>query len=407
MAPAGSFAALHAAAQGGANAVYFGIEQLNMRAKSANNFSIEDLPKITDICRQNNMRSYLTVNTILYDKDLPVMRKIMDAARDACVSAVIVSDQSAIQYASQIGLEIHISTQLNVSNLETIRFYSRFAEVIVPARELSLKQVKHITETIEKENITAPSGNPVQIEIFAHGALCMAVSGKCYLSLHERNASANRGSCQQTCRKGYVVTEKESGYQLEIDNEYIMSPKDLCTIGFVDKILDAGISVFKIEGRARPPEYVKTVTRCYREAVEAVFAGTYSKEKVKAWEKELSTVFNRGFWDGYYMGRKIGEWSKTYGSKATLRKSMLGKVSNYFSKIGVGEFKMLSGELHPGDRYLISGPTTGAVEGIVEELRLDESPVEQVVKGQIFSMPVKEKLRRSDTLYKMENVTDN
>ncbi len=404
MAPVGSFESLAAAVQAKADSVYFGIEQLNMRAKSSNNFTTEDLKKIVSTCNENNIKSYLTVNTIIYDHDVNIMKQIVDTAKESGVSAIIVSDQSVMNYAKSIGLEVHISTQLNVSNVETVKFYANFADVMVLARELSLKQVKHISKAIEEEQIKGPSGNLIQLEIFAHGALCMAVSGKCYLSLHEQNSSANRGACLQTCRKEYIVTEKETGFQLEIDNEYIMSPKDLSTIDFVDKVLDAGVKVFKIEGRARPAEYVKIVTESYRDAVNSVYEETYTKEKIEGWTTRLSTVFNRGFWDGYYLGRKLGEWSKDYGSKATKQKIFIGKASNYFAKIGIGEFKVQTGTLKIGDEILISGPTTGVIQSTVKELRFDEKPVDGVTKGQIFSMPVDEKVRRADKLYKVVDV---
>ena len=404
MAPVGSFESLAAAIQAEADSVYFGIEQLNMRAKSSNNFTTDDLKKIVSICNKNNIKSYLTVNTIIYDHDVNIMKQIVNTAKESGVSAIIVSDQAVMNYAKSIGLEVHISTQLNVSNIETVKFYANFADVMVLARELSLKQVKHITETIHKEQIKGPSGNLVQIEIFAHGALCMAVSGKCYLSLHEQNSSANRGACLQTCRKAYVVTEKETGFELEIDNEYIMSPKDLSTIDFVDKVLDAGVKVFKIEGRARPAEYVKITAESYREAVNSVYEESYTKDKIDNWVKKLSTVFNRGFWDGYYLGRKLGEWSKDYGSKATKQKIFIGKASNYFAKIGIGEFAVQAGSLKIGDEILISGPTTGVIQSWVKELRFDEKPVNEVTKGQVFSMPVVEKVRRADKLYKVIDI---
>ncbi len=404
MAPVGSFESLAAAVQAKADSVYFGIEQLNMRAKSSNNFTTEDLKTIVDTCNKNNIKSYLTVNTIIYDHDVNLMRQIINTAKESGVSAIIAADQAVMNYANSIGLEVHISTQMNVSNIETLKFYAHFADVMVLARELSLKQVKHITETIEKEQIKGPSGNLIQIEIFAHGALCMAVSGKCYLSLHEQNSSANRGACLQTCRKEYIVTEKETGFELEIDNEYIMSPKDLSTIDFIDKVLDAGVKVFKIEGRARPAEYVKIVTESYRDAVNSVYDGTYTKEKTEGWIKQLSTVFNRGFWDGYYLGRKLGEWSKDYGSKATKQKIFIGKASNYFAKIGIGEFSVQTGDLKVGDEILITGPTTGVIQSTAKELRFDEKSVEEVTKGQVFSMPVDEKVRRADKLYKVVDV---
>ncbi len=404
MAPVGSYESLMAAIQAGANSVYFGIEQLNMRAKSSNNFTTDDLTKIVEIANSNNIKTYLTINTIIYDHDLKLMKKIVDTAKQVGVTAIIASDQSVISYASSIGVEIHISTQLNVSNIETLKFYAPFADVIVTARELSLKQVAAICKSIESEQIKGTSGELIKIEIFAHGALCMAISGKCYLSLHEQNSSANRGACLQTCRKAYTVTEKETGNQLEIDNEYIMSPKDLSTIGFIDKIIDSGVKVLKIEGRARPAEYVKTVCRCYREAVDSYFDGTFSKQKVKKWEEELQTVFNRGFWDGYYLGRKLGEWSKDYGSKATKRKIYIGKGTNYFSKINVGEFLIQTGELNIGDEILITGPTTGVIETEIEEMRVELLNTNKAVKGQSVSIPIKQTVRRSDKLYKIVNV---
>ncbi len=405
MAPAGSFESLMAAVQGGANSVYFGVEQLNMRAKSANNFHLGDLPEIVRICKANNMKSYLAVNTIMYDHDLRIMRMLVDKAKEAGVTAIIASDQAVLNYAFQKGVEIHLSTQLNISNIESLAFYAHFADVVVLARELTLKQVKDIAKQIKERDLRGPKGELIRIEMFAHGALCMAVSGKCYLSLHEVNSSANRGACQQTCRKSYIVTNKETGYELEIDNEYIMSPKDLMTINFVDEMLDSGITVLKIEGRARPPEYVKTVTECYREAVDSVYDGSYSQEKIDNWVKRLSTVFNRGFWDGYYLGRKLGEWTKEYGSKATKQKTYIGRGSNYFSKIGVAEFKIESGEIKVGDEILITGPTTGVIQTTVEEIRLDLEPVEKAQKGDIVSIPIPEKVRRADKLYRLENIT--
>ena len=405
MAPVGSFESLMAAIQGGANSVYFGIEQLNMRSKSSNNFTTEDLKQIVATCRDHWVKSYLTVNTIIYDHDIRLMKQIVDIAKESGVSAIIASDIAVINYAYEKGVEIHASTQLNISNIEALKFYSRFCDVIVTARELSLSQVRKITQTIREENICGPKGNLVRIEVFAHGALCMAISGKCYLSLHEQNSSANRGACRQTCRKAYTVTEKESGYQLEIDNEYIMSPKDLCTVGFIDKILDAGITVLKIEGRARAPEYVKTVTRVYRDAVDAYIDGTYTSEKAKAWEKSLATVFNRGFWDGYYLGRKIGEWSKQYGSQATKRKIYIGKGMNYFSNLKVAEFQLEAYDLKIGDNILITGPTTGVIEQEVSEIRVDTKPTDKAVKGSRISIPVPTKVRPSDKLYKVVETT--
>ncbi|MCF6242438.1 MAG: U32 family peptidase [Bacteroidales bacterium] len=404
MAPVGTYESLAAAVQAGADSVYFGVEQLNMRAKSTNNFTTDDLQNIVKICKENNIKSYLVVNTIIYDHDIRLMKQLVDIAKSSGITAIIASDQAVINYAFSQGIELHISTQVNISNIESLKFYAHFADVMVLARELSLKQVAKITETIEKEQIKGPSGKLIRVEIFAHGALCMAVSGKCYLSLHEQNSSANRGACLQTCRKSYIVTEKETGYELEIDNEYIMSPKDLSTIGFVDKILKAGVKVFKIEGRARPPEYVKTVSECYNEAINAVLDGSYDKEKIEDWEKRLSTVFNRGFWDGYYLGRKLGEWSKDYGSKATKTKEFLGKGTNYFSKLKVAEFQLQAGNLKVGDEILITGPTTGVIQTIVKEIRVDLKNTEEAHKGQTISVPIDEKVRRADKLYKLVNV---
>lgn len=404
MAPVGTYESLMAAIQAGADSVYFGVEQLNMRAKSTNNFTTEDLQNIVKICNEHKIKSYLVVNTIIYDYDIRLMKQLVDIAKASGITAIIASDQAVINYVFSQGIELHISTQVNISNIESLKFYAHFADVMVLARELSLKQVAKITEAIEKEQIKGPSGKLIRVEIFAHGALCMAVSGKCYLSLHEQNSSANRGACLQTCRKSYIVTEKESGYELEIDNEYIMSPKDLSTIGFVDKILKAGVKVFKIEGRARPPEYVKTVSECYNEAISAVIEGTYTVEKIKAWEERLATVFNRGFWDGYYLGRKLGEWSKDYGSKATKTKEFLGKGTNYFSKLKVAEFQLQAGNLKVGDEILITGPNTGVIQTKVKEIRVDYKNTESAHKGQTISIPVAEKVRRADKLYKLVSV---
>ena len=400
MAPVGSYESLRAAIQGRANSIYFGISHLNMRSKSTNNFTLEDLYEIVLICEENNLKSYLTVNTIIYDHDIILMKTLLDEAKKAKITAVIASDQAVINYASEIGLGIHISTQLNVSNIETVKFYSRFADVMVTARELSLNQVRAITDKINKENICGPLGKKIQIEIFAHGALCQAVSGKCYLSLHEKNSSANRGACLQTCRKAYIVTEKETGNQLEIDNEYIMSPKDLNTINFVNKVLDAGISVLKIEGRARSPEYVKTVCECYDEAINAYIEGTYNEEKIADWMERLSTVFNRGFWDGYYLGRKLGEWSHKYGSLATKRKVFIGKVTNYFTNLQVAEIHIETGDLELGEELVINGPTTGVVKVKVEEIRVDLKIINKASKGEKCSIKVETFLRRSDKVYK-------
>jgi len=401
MAPVGSFESLMAAIQGGADSIYLGIEQLNMRTRSSNNFTMDDMLKTTSICKDHNIKTYLTVNTIVYDKDLDFMKSVVRNAKEQKIDAIIASDQSVIQYARSIDMPIHISTQLNISNIETIKFYSGYADIMVLARELDLKQVSAITKTIREDNIKGPGGNLVAIEIFAHGALCMAISGKCYLSLHEQNYSANRGECMQTCRKPYLVTEKESGYELEIDNEYIMSPKDLCTINFINKILDAGVKVLKIEGRARPPEYVNTVTKCYDEAVRAYIDGSYGEEKIENWRQRLSSVFNRGFWDGYYLGQKIGEWSHRYGSRATKRKIYIGKAINYFTKIKVAEFMIETGTLKVGDDILITGPTTGVVFLQIKEIRVDRKSVNKTSKGEHFSIAIDSQIRRSDKLFKV------
>jgi len=406
MAPVGSYESLMAAIQGGANSVYFGVEQLNMRSKSSLNFTLKDLHTIANTCREHGIKSYLTVNTIIYDHDLQMMRRIVDAAKEALVSAIIASDMAVINYAFEQGVEIHASTQLNVSNFEALKFFSRFCDVIVTARELSLMQVKAITKQIEEQDVRGPKAELLRIEAFVHGALCMAVSGKCYLSLHEQNSSANRGACKQTCRKAYTVTEKESGYQLEIDNEYIMSPKDLCTVGFLDQVLDAGIRVLKIEGRARSPEYVKTVVRSYRQAADAYVDGLYNRELADKLTDNLSTVFNRGFWDGYYLGRKMGEWSSEYGSQATKRKVYLAKGMNFFSNLGVAEFFMEAGELSVGEEVIITGPSTGVVEVTVDEIRVNLIPVEKALKGDSFSIKVPEKVRRGDRMYKIVDASE-
>jgi putative protease len=400
MAPAGSYDSLMAAIQGGADSVYFGVEQLNMRAASSNNFTTKDLKKISSICKKNGLRSYLTINVIVYDNELQQMKEIVEAAAESGISAIIASDQSVINHAFSSGIEIHLSTQLNITNVEAIKFYAQWADVVVLARELNIDQVRYIYDAIRKENIRGPKGELMKIEMFAHGALCMAISGKCYLSLHENNRSANRGACYQTCRKSYVVTERETGYDLEVDNEYIMSPKDLCTIGFLDKIIDSGARVLKIEGRARSPEYVKVVTSCYDEAVKSIISGTYTHEKIGQWTARLSTVFNRGFWDGYYLGQKIGEWTNSYGSSATKRKVYIGKITNYFTKINVAEIKLESGNLEKGDTLLIIGPSTGVIEYIVEEIRVDLRETEEAVKGEFCSVKIGDFLRRSDKVYK-------
>lgn len=401
MAPAGSWESLMAAIHAGADSVYFGIEKLNMRAKSSSNFTTDDLREIVRICNENNVKSYLTVNTILYDNDLNLMREIIDVAKEVQVSAIIASDVSALMYANQVGVEVHLSTQLNISNVDALRFYAQFAEVVVLARELNMEQVSAIHKAIVDEQIKGRSGELIRIEMFCHGALCMAVSGKCYLSLHEKNISANRGACNQICRRGYVVKDKDSEIELEIDNEYIMSPKDLKTIGFADEMLAAGVRVFKIEGRARGPEYVKTVVSCYREAIESVIDGSFSNEKVAAWDVRLSKVFNRGFWNGYYLGQRLGEWSSNYGSEATHKKVYIGKCTNYFSKIGVAEFLLEAQHLNVGDEILITGETTGAYEDVVTEMRVELKPVERVDKGTYFSFKTNDLIRRNDKLYKV------
>ncbi len=400
MAPAGSYDSLTAAIQGGADSVYFGAEQLNMRAGSSNNFTLNDLRKIAGICMEKGLKSYLAVNVPVYDNELGQMQSIIDAAAENDITAIIASDLSAIQYAFRKGVEVHISTQLNISNSEALKFYSQWADVTVLARELNLEQVKHIHESVVERNIRGPKGDLVGIEMFVHGALCMAISGKCYLSLHENNASANRGNCYQTCRRSYLVTEKESGRQLEVDNEFIMSPKDLCTIGFIDKMIDAGVRILKIEGRARSAEYVRIVTSCYDEAVNAVIDGTYSEEKIVEWRNRLSTVFNRGFWDGYYLGQKLGEWNTRYGSSATKRKVYLGKITNYFTKLKVAEIKVENGDLCKGDTILIIGPTTGAIEYNVGEIRVDLKQTDTANKGELCSIRIDDYLRRSDKVYK-------
>lgn len=404
MAPAGNFEALAAAIQGGANSVYFGVENLNMRSHSANNFKTEDLPKIVRTCRLHNVKTYLTLNIILYDEDLDNARTTIDAAKAAGINAVIASDISVISYARSVGMEVHISTQLNVSNIEALRFYSQFADVTVLARELNMNQVKAIHEKIVKENICGPSGKQVKIEMFCHGALCMAISGKCYLSLHEYNHSANRGSCFQICRRGYKVTDLETGRELEIDNKYIMSPKDLCTIEFLDKMAEAGVEVFKIEGRARSAEYVLKVTSAYREAADAVENGTFTPEFGRNLKTRLEEVFNRGFWDGYYQGARLGEWSKIYGSNATKKKIYAGKISNYFSKLKVAEIMVEAAPLNKGDHILIIGPTTGIVEMDMDEIRVDLKICEQAPQGEPCSIPVPRKVRRGDKVFIYKNI---
>jgi len=404
IAPAGNFASLTAAAQGGADAVYFGVGDLNMRAHAAHNFHADDLPEIARFCRERGMRSYLTLNTILYDHDMEQMESILHQAKEADISAVIASDMAAITTAIRYGLEVHISTQLNISNLESLRFFAQFADMVVLARELTLPQIKVIGDAIQREQIKGPSGNLVKIELFCHGALCMAISGKCYLSLHHYNASANRGACYQLCRRAYVATDKETGAQLEINREYIMSPKDLSTIRFLDKLLDTGVTALKIEGRARAPEYVKRVTSVYKRGVEAYQKGTYSAAMGELLQTELALVFNRGFWEGYYLGAKMGEWSEAYGNTATLRKEYVGKVTNYFSKLGVAEILLETDSLNIGEQIIIIGPTTGVVEQVVEEIRLDLVSVSSAPKRSYCSVKTVELVRRSDKVFKISQV---
>ena len=406
MAPVGSYESLAAAIQGGANAIYFGIEGLNMRAASSNNFTIDDLHKIASICHENGLKSYLTVNTIIFDSDIDTMHHIIEAARDARISAIIASDIAAILYARSIGVEVHISTQLNITNIEAVRFYAQYADVVVLARELNLEQVYQIHKAIEEQDIRGPHGELVRIEMFCHGALCMAVSGKCYLSLHETGASANRGACRQICRRSYTVRDRDTQDELDIENQYIMSPKDLKTIHFLNKMIDAGVRVFKIEGRARGPEYVRIAVSCYNEAINAYLEGSFTDERIADWNERLATIFNRGFWNGYYLGQRLGEWTSKYGSSATRVKVYAAKGIRYFSKIGVAEFQMETGELHVGDEIIITGPTTGAVPVTVDEIRVDLKPVEKTVKGERFSIKVAEKIRPSDKLFLWKNVDE-
>ena len=400
MAPVGSRESLAAAIQAGADSIYFGIENLNMRARSASTFTIDDLKEIARTCDEHGMKSYLTVNTIIYDQDITLMRTIVDAAHEAGISAIIAADVAVMTYARSIGQEVHLSTQLNISNTEALRFYAQFADVVVLARELNLEQVAEIHRAIIEEHICGPSGQPVRIEMFCHGALCMAVSGKCYLSLHQMNHSANRGACMQVCRRSYIVRDKETDAELEIDNQYIMSPKDLKTIHFLNKMMDAGVRVFKIEGRARGPEYVRTVVECYKEAIRAYLDGTFTDEKINDWNRRLTTVFNRGFWDGYYLGQRLGEWTHHYGSDATERKIYVGKGVKYFSNLGVAEFLVEAAELNVGDKLLVTGPTTGALFLTADEMRVDLQPVPTVHKGEHFSIKC-DKIRPSDKLYKL------
>ncbi|NGP86722.1 peptidase U32 family protein [Fodinibius halophilus] len=402
MAPAGSWVSFRAALQGGADSVYFGIEQLNMRARASNNFTLEDLPQIASLTKEQDVKTYLTLNTVLYDHDLPLMRRIVDAAKEAGITAIIAADQSAISYAYKQDVEVHISTQANISNIEMVEFYSHFADVMVLARELSLGQVRKIVEGIEERQITGPSGELVEIEVFAHGALCMAVSGKCYLSLHAYNSSANRGACKQNCRHSYKVTN-DDGNELEIDNEYIMSPKDLCTIDFLDQLLDAGIQVLKLEGRGRSPEYVKTVTRCYREAAQAVVNGEYNREKVDQWMQDLRKVYNRGFWDGYYLGRRLGEWSNVHGSAAEKEKTFIGKVLHYYPKAEVAHIRIKTKELSLDDDILIIGKKTGVAEPEVASIWVDDQPAEKAVQGQECTLKIDTEVREGDKVYLWED----
>ena len=401
MAPVGSRESLAAAIQAGANSIYFGIGQLNMRSHSANHFDINDLHEIAETCKAHGIKTYLTVNTIIYDEDMEAMRQIVDAAKAADISAVIASDVAVLVYCRQVGVEVHLSTQLNITNVESLKFYAQFADVTVLARELNMTQVKHIYDEITNQNICGPMGKPVRIEMFCHGALCMAVSGKCYMSLHEANRSATRGQCVQICRRSYTATDNETGHQLEIDNKYLMSPKDLKTVRFIDKMIDAGVRVFKIEGRARGPEYVYTVVSCYREAIQAVLEGTFTEEKKDKWDERLATVFNRGFWDGYYQGQTMGEWNKNYGSLATEKKVLVGKVTKYFSKIGVAEISVEAASFKKGDKLLITGTTTGAMYLDAKEIRYDLGAVEEAEQGWRVSIPVPDKVRPNDKFFKL------
>ncbi len=404
MAPAGSYESLMAAIHAGANSVYFGVEQLNMRARATNNFHLEDLQKIASTCKKEKVKTYLTVNTILYDHDIVLMKKICDAAKKARIDAVIASDFAVLQYTQQIGQPVHISTQMNISNIESVRFFAQYADVLVLARELTLLQIKEICEQIQKQNIKGPSDDLVKIEVFVHGALCVAVSGKCYMSLATYNASANRGACLQNCRRSYKLTDDETGEELVVDNKYIMSPKDLCTIGFVDKLIDAGISVMKIEGRGKAPEYVATVTACYKEAVESYFAGTYTQEKIQEWTKRLETVYNRGFWQGgYYLGKKLGEWSGAYGSRATKEKKYLGIAKNYYPKAKIAHFVLEAGEIKTGDEIIITGPTTGVLQAHLEGLFVNEKQVILAKKGEEVTFPISQKIRKNDKLFVVKN----
>lgn len=401
MAPAGNFESLQAALDNGADSVYFGVEQLNMRARASINFTLEDLPEISRRCQEKAVRSYLTLNTIIYDHDLSIIRTLIDKAKEANITAVIAMDQAVINYARKVGLEIHISTQINVTNIETVEFYAMFADTMVMSRELSISQIEKIVKQIEKEQIKGPSGKLVEIEIFGHGALCMAVSGKCYLSLHSANSSANRGACKQNCRKKYTVIDQETGFEIELDNEYMMSPKDLCTINFLDQIANAGVKVLKIEGRGRAPEYVACVTKCYREAIDAINDASYSPEKVADWMERLSTVYNRGFWSGYYLGQELGEWSAANGSLATQKKVYIGKGRHFYPKTNIGEFLIEAYDLNVGDTLLIQGPTTGTQECELLQMMVNDVDAPCAKKGDVITLPLEFRIRPSDKLYKL------
>lgn len=401
MAPVGSYEALSAAIQAGAGSVYFGIGRLNMRSKSAKNFTLDDLNKIATICNENNVKSYVTINTVVFDEELDEMRQLVDAVKANGISAIIASDQSVIQYARQIGVEVHMSTQCNITNIEAIKYYSQFADVMVTAREVSVNQVKNITRKIEEQNIRGPKGELIRIEVFCHGALCMAVSGKCYLSLDNFNTSANRGACVQPCRRGYTVQDRDKEITLAIENEYIMSPKDLCTLPFLDKVLDAGVKILKIEGRGRSPEYTKVTVGVYSEAVKAIQNGEFTEEKIAQWTERLRSVYNRDFWDGYYLGRKMGEWTQRYGSQATKTKIFVGTVTNFFGKINVAEIRMETNDLKVGNDIMIIGPTTGVYEDKISEIRVDLKAVDSTEKGELCSIPTKDVIRRGDKVYKV------
>lgn len=402
MSPAGDFISLQAAIDNGADSVYFGVEQLNMRARATMNFTIDDLPEIARRCAEKGVRTYLTLNTIIYDHDLSIVRTLLDKAKEAGLTAVIAMDQAVISYARQIGMEVHISTQINITNIETVKFYALFADTMVMSRELSISQIKKICTQIEKDQVKGPSGHLVEVEIFGHGALCMAISGKCYLSLHSHNSSANRGACKQNCRKKYTVIDQESGFEIELDNEYMMSPKDLCTIGFLNQIVDAGVKVLKIEGRGRAPEYVATVTKCYREAIDSIAEGTFSQEKVDEWMKLLETVYNRGFWSGYYLGQELGDWSSNSGSSATQKKVYIGKGRHFYPKSNIAEFVVEAYDISVGDSVLIQGPTTGSQEMVIESMIVDEKAgADKATKSDVITFPTRFRVRPSDKLYKI------